>query len=109
MPSSNFEQRSPRRMEFAVIAIALCLAVSAHIGRAANPSDLDAKEVFTLGLPQGLAFRGEMSRPLHRDYAAWSGALREQTGVIRKFMTEELPKIYPQSVGWADRFALEHP
>ena len=33
--------------------------------------DLDRKDGFTQGFPQFLAFRGEIIRSSHRDYAAW--------------------------------------
>ncbi len=76
---------------------------------APDPANLAIKEVFTLGFPQWLAFRGEMSRPMHKDYPTWSAALQNQAGVIRKFVTEELPGINRNSPGWANRFAQEHP
>jgi hypothetical protein len=109
MSFPSFLSRGLRYTDRPVLAIVLWLAFPVSVSRGADSADLAAKDVFTVGFPQGLAFRGEMSRPLHRDYAAWSGALRDQAGVIRKFTTEELPKIYPESIGWAARFAQEHP
>jgi hypothetical protein len=81
-----------------------CLAAPA-----ADPGNLGAKEAFILGLPQGYAFRGEMSNPNHRNYEAWEAAVAAQNGVIRKFMTEELPRIKGDSPAWAERYVREHP
>ena len=77
--------------------------------RAADPANLDTKEVFTLGFPQELTFRGEMSRPMHKDFATWKAAIQDRAGVIRKFVTEELPNINQESPAWAERFVQEHP
>ncbi len=88
--------------------MALLLA-GLRLGAASDPANLDSKELFTRGFPQGMIFRGEMIRPIHRDYSVWSSTVVEQTGVIRKFIPEELPQINPQSPAWAERFIREHP
>ncbi len=54
-----------------------------------------------------MAFRGEYARASRKDYDAWCASVRGASGVIRKFMPEELPKIDPQSAGWAGRYAAE--
>jgi hypothetical protein len=50
-----------------------------------------------------------MARAYHKDYAAWCDSVRGASGVIRKFMPEELTRIHPESVGWASGYAAEHP
>lgn len=85
---------------------------AAHAAAASNASGapgLDGKEAFSSGFPQGFVFRGEMQRPLHRNYETWQAVVEGQAGMIRKFVTEELPKIVPESVVWADRYARAHP
>ena len=74
-----------------------------------TPRDLAAKDIFRQGFPQYLAFRGEMIGPAHKDYATWSAYFGLASGVIRKFVREELPTIHPESLPWADRFAVENP
>ncbi|MGE4489969.1 MAG: hypothetical protein AB7E95_10550, partial [Kiritimatiellales bacterium] len=92
-------------MKYCILAM-LLLAVGI---RADDPLDVNRKEVFTKGYPQFLAFRGEMSRVSHSSYEAWCESVRGASGVIRKFMPEELPKIYPEAAAWADRYVQEHP
>ena len=96
-------------MKARLLGMVLSLAVAPALIAADSPADLDAKDVFQFGFPQFLVFRGEMIRPAHTDYATWSGYFGSASGVIRKFVREELPGIHPESPQWADRFALEHP
>ncbi len=102
-----------RRCPFRFLSsLAVCFGLSAAQLRAASPlepANLETKEVFTTGFPQGLIFRGEMIRPLHRNYEVWSQAVQREAGVIRKFIPEELPHLNPESPAWADRYAREHP
>lgn len=79
------------------------------IAAAADVHELSGKDAFTKGFPQFFAFRGEMFRPAHKDYDAWCDSVRGASGVIRKFVPEELPKFYPESANWANRYAAEHP
>lgn len=90
----------------AAVALSTLLAVQTL---AAAPQDLATKEVFTLGWPQDLAFRGEYIKPTHKNYAAWLEAVQNQAGVIRKFVPEELTHLTPEAPAWATRYASEHP
>lgn len=71
--------------------------------------NLDAKDAFTKGFPQFLAFRGEYVRSSRKDYAAWCESVSGASGVIRKFVFEELPGIHPESHEWANRYAADNP
>ncbi len=89
--------------------VAAIWVTSVSTSFAQEHGNLDRKDVFTKGFPQFLAFRGEMIRASHRDYAAWCESVGGASGVIRKFVKEELPGIYTDSVRWANRYAVEHP
>ncbi len=88
---------------------ALLFLLFGAVSAFAVDDDLSGKEVFTKGFPQLLAFRGEMARASHKDYAAWCGSVSGASGVVRKFIPEELPQLYAESPGWANRYAAEHP
>ncbi|WPJ97088.1 hypothetical protein SH580_05130 [Coraliomargarita algicola] len=72
------------------------------------PVGIEAKRVFQEGFPALIAFRGEMHRPSHRSYEAWSQSLEDYTVVIRKFWNEELD-VHPDSPAWAQRYLAAHP
>lgn len=95
-------------MKPSAFAAVLFLAGALVFG-AEDHRDLDAKDAFTKGFPQFLAFRGEMARASHKDYAAWCESVRSACGVIRKFVFEELPGIHKESHDWANRYAAENP
>jgi hypothetical protein len=91
------------------LPVLLLLCGTVAISCAENGYDLSGKDVFTKGFPQFLSFRGEMVRASHKDYVSWCESVRGASGVIRKFIPEELPKLYPESTGWAGRYAAENP
>ena len=76
---------------------------------ATDPADLDTKQIFTGGFPQGIYFRGEPYRPAHTDYQAYVSAVLPQAAVFQKFMTEELPMLKPEYAVWANKYVEEHP
>lgn len=94
------------KMHFSGIVL---LAAISTASATENNLDLTRKEMFTGGFPQFLVFRGEMNRAAHKDYAAWCESVRGASGVIRKFLPEELPKINSESADWANRYAAENP
>jgi len=74
-----------------------------------NFRDLSQKEIFKdRTYPRYLAFRGEMNRKINTDYETWRDALGDSSGVMRKFMNEEL-LVNPSTAAWANRYAREHP
>lgn len=85
-------------------SILLCLGTGSD-----GLANLSGKEAFNEGFPQGFAFRGEYLRTSRKDYQTWEGELAGEMGVIRKFVTEELPGINPETPGWAERFLRERP
>ncbi|MFZ5831230.1 MAG: hypothetical protein ACOY3P_14155 [Planctomycetota bacterium] len=97
------------RLVLAVVVLGLSGAISRSAEPGGPSQELAKKDAFTLGFPQSLSFRGEMIRPAHTDYATWSGWFDGTSGVIRKFVPEELPGIHPESHSWANRYAGEHP
>lgn len=110
--SATARRRSLALLLAALFGCSTSLGLTAPVEAQANPAGapgLDGKEAFSTGFPQGFVFRGEMQRPLHRNYDTWQAVFEGQAGMIRKFVTEELPKIVPDSVVWADRYARAHP
>ena len=73
--------------------------------------NLSQKDVFNLGFPAYFKFRGEMSSPDHVNYDAWVSSLAGTTGVIQKFVDEELV-IKPSTTdiqSWVNQYATEQP
>ena len=71
-------------------------------------SDLSQKEIYTKGYPLYFKFRGEYITADHTNYTAWLNSLQGTTGLIQKFMKEELdvPSTYQS---WVNQYATEHP
>ena len=76
---------------------------------ATDPADLNTKQIFTGGFPQGIYFRGEAFGPAHRDYNSYLSTVLPQAAVFQKFMTEELPMLKPEYAVWATKYVEEHP
>lgn len=73
--------------------------------------DLSQKDVFNLGFPAYFKFRGEMFSPDHVNYDAWVSSLAGTTGVMQKFVDEELV-IKPSTTvmqSWVNQYATEQP
>ncbi|MCX7013114.1 MAG: hypothetical protein NTW86_11260 [Candidatus Sumerlaeota bacterium] len=71
--------------------------------------DLDGKDVFTKGLPTFFVFREDMVKPIHASYKTWEQSLLPAHGVIKKYVSDELPGLHPEIAQWANRFAESHP
>lgn len=74
----------------------------------AQQRNLSEKEAFAGELPQFYQFRGEMKRSNHTNYTAWCNSVSASSGIIKKYMCEEL-KITPVVCEWANRFSQTHP
>lgn len=74
----------------------------------AQQRNLSEKEAFGAELPQFYQFRGEMKRSSHADYTTWCSSVSASSGIIKKYMCEEL-KINPAVCEWANRFSQTHP
>jgi len=71
--------------------------------------DLPQKEAFRERIyPQYFVFRGELVKNIHNSYETWSAAFGDCSGLMRKFVNDELI-IYPNSPVWANRYSEEHP
>ncbi|GHU98471.1 hypothetical protein FACS1894159_01010 [Bacteroidia bacterium] len=70
--------------------------------------DMSKKEAFKRVYPQYFAFRGEMSKPIHKNYEVWSEFFGEASGLMRKLVLEEIP-INTESSKWANKYAAAHP
>lgn len=72
-------------------------------------SDLSNKDVFTKGFPQFFKFRGEYVTADHTNYTAWVNSLDGTTGLMQKFMKEELVDVSSTYQSWVNQYATVHP
>lgn len=86
--------------------ILLSLLLFLPFTQAKNPSH--KKDAFLYEYPQFYKFRGEMNRKTHQNYDVWIDDLRPASGVIRKFVSEEL-KINPDVTIWVNQFNKTYP
>ena len=71
-------------------------------------SDLSQKEIYTKGYPLFFKFRGEYITADHTNYTAWLNSLQGTTGLMQKFMKEELD-VSSTYQSWVNQYATEHP
>jgi hypothetical protein len=93
----------------AVLLLFVGMEVSAYVFADDPGADLDTKQIFTGGFPQGIYFRGESQGAAHKDYDAYVAAVLPQAAVFQKFMTEELPMLKPEYAEWANKYVEQHP